>query len=162
MTTVTESRRKAGGGRRGDSSHTQLLLTQGCHSPLLSLLRDPTEPPGGWGSPWPSYVLACSLSFMHIASSVVSSLLPALVGTSVAPGSPQNPPRWQPPHSSQGNLLSRGRPGSKHLCFFWNQTPGTRFFLQQHFPQFTKCRASQVLCHQPAHSVQASLSQARD
>lgn len=48
MTTVPESQRKAGGGRRGDSSHTQLILTQGCYPPLLSLLlQHPTEPPGG-------------------------------------------------------------------------------------------------------------------
>lgn len=55
---------------------------------------------------------------------------------------------------------STGQPGSKQLCFFWNRTPGTGFFLHRHFPQFTEGRASQVLCHQPALLVQASLSQA--
>lgn len=97
---------------------------------------------------------ACYLTFLHLAgSSGVSSRLPAPVGTSVAPSSPQNPPRLAATSQFPGKPLKHGPPGSKHLCFFWNQTPGTRFFLQQHFPQFTKCRASQVLCHQPAHSV---------
>lgn len=67
-------------------------------------------------------------------------------------------PTWQPPPSSQGSLLSRGLPGSKHLCFFWNQTPGTRFFLQQYFPQFPKCRGKPGALP----SDRASLSQAPD
>lgn len=52
MTTITESRRKAGGGRRRNSSHTQLVrilpaalslsLRHGCSTPQRHL---------GWGPP---------------------------------------------------------------------------------------------------------------
>lgn len=121
MTTVPESRSPRGKqevGEGGTGSHTQLILTQGC-CPLLSLLlQHSTEPPGGRGSPWLSCVPARSLSFLRPASSSVgSSLLPAPVGTSVAQGSPQNPPHLATTSQFPGKPLKQG-PARKQTSLF--------------------------------------------
>lgn len=95
MTTVAESLRKAEGRRRGRAV-TPSLSQPGTVPPHPSLLlQHPAGLKVGVGC-GPLAVLCpeCSLSFLHLASSSLgSSLLPALVGTSVALGSPQNPLR---------------------------------------------------------------------
>lgn len=97
MTTVIESQRKAGGRRRVPAVTTP-SLSQPSAVPLLPplLLQHPTEAFDGGGGEdlWQTCAPACSLSFLHVASSSLgSSVLPAMVSTSVALGSSQNLPQ---------------------------------------------------------------------
>lgn len=111
------------------------------------------------------FLLACLFCLLHLlSSSVCSSLPPDLVGTSVALGSPQRPPQLAPASQFPGKPLT-AQAGQEANVFV---SPGTGLqepgfsSSDRHLPQFTKCRASQVLCHQPALWVQACLSLAPD
>lgn len=164
MTTVIESQRKAGGRRRVPAVTTPSLSQPSAVPPLPSLLLQyPTEASDGGGGGPLADLCSCRLTQLSACSQQLLGLLsPASPGEHLCcSGQPSEP-------SPAGNHLtvpretsySTGQPGSKHLCFFWNRTPGTGFFLHRHFPQFTEGRASQVLCHQPALLVQSSPSQA--
>lgn len=148
MTIVIESPRTAGG--RGKGSAVTPSLSRPSAVPLFHHCCYSTQrrPRAVGRTPWRSCILT--------QPSGASQQLPGLLTSS--PGQHPRCSRQPSKASPAGNRLivptetsySTGRPGSKHLCFFWNQTPGTGFFLHRHFPQFTKYRASQVLCHQPA------------
>lgn len=174
MTTVTESPWRAGGRRKGHGSHTQLWLVPAQHccssSPITAaaaLGRGAGGPrgEGGAAAGWRPCVLACSLCFLHLASSSVgSSLPPTLVGTSVALGSPQNPPRLATTSQFLGKPLAA--PAGQEANIFVSS--GTRlrdpgFSFSDTSPGSPSAApASQVLCQQPALWVQAYLSQAPD
>lgn len=136
MTRVRESPRKAGGGRRGNSSHTQLVPSQpSAAPPLLSLLLKLLRRCLGEG---PLVALCPSMLSSSSATQQLGGLLiPARPsGHRCCSGWPlqPSPASHLPTVPRKASLTALAWPGSKHLCFFWNRAPGTGFFLQQHFP----------------------------
>lgn len=160
MTRVRQSPWKAGGGRRGNSSHTQLVRSQPSAAPplpslLLKLLgRCLGEAP-----------LAALCPSMLSSSSATQQLGGLLIparpsGHRCCSGWPLQPS--PPPHSSRGSLShSTGLARKQTSLFLLESGSRNRVFPSATLPPSSpSAKASQVLCHQPGHSSRVGLSQA--